>query len=613
MATVNPPLTQIERWPEPLTAGERALLVALQAILDDEWTIYVRPYFNGLVPDILIFSPSAGIGLFEVSDLDLNEHRVSANGYWEKHDAAHDGWLAADIGCPLARVQRYKDSLTIYELPELDARITLNKQYYALLSTYVYFHNHTTQEATVKTGPLQKEYPYTSILGHDFLTPKALSQSLERRYLKKGSRFAEFIREAGLQGRLDSATAVPEYGRLDKEDLKFKPTKDQMRVIESEPGGKRVIGSAGSGKSLILARKAVDAAKNNKTVLIVCYNITMTNYLYDIVRRLAWHESGGDEAVTRRILVRHYHRLFPDGWDLEDPEVRELAPFDVVLIDEGQDFFTEWIANVFAQASEQAHRMFVEDDRQNIYGIDQRTKRQVPGIIGRPLKLKGTFRLNKDIADVANRLIALSKQTYESEDLDPVGPRQSGLFRPVWIEGAEEALLATLAADVHRLLDGNSQTAPADIAILVCSYEDGWKVGDQLETLGYSYICNFETRDEHKRLEQQFSGEQLEMRLDDLRRARKLAFWMRADRIKVCTIHSFKGWEVRRVVVFFNPVGNDRDERSIPLLYTAITRCQESLMILNAYPQMIKYGQIMGQEGLVDRRVALAPTATMTH
>ena len=589
-----------------LVPGQSVLLEALEATLDDEWTIFVQPFLNGIQPDFLIFSPSAGIGLFEVSDLDLNEYRVSSDGIWEQYDLDRQQWLVADIGCPLARVKRYKDSITTYELPDLDAAIVLDDRYYALFSTFVYFHHHTTQEAAVKTGPLQEKHSHTSIFGHDFLSPKLMSQMLGQRYLKKGSRFTEFMREVDLQNRLYNAMAHPEYGRLDKEHISFTLNKDQQRLMPSEPGGKRVVGSAGSGKSLVLARKAVAAAKDGNKVLLVCYNITMTNYLYEIIRRLAYHESGGGGEVERRILVRHYHRLFPDGWDLDDPDVRALAPFDVVLIDEGQDFFTEWIANVFELTSQSGHRMFVEDDRQNIYGIDLRTKRQVRGIVGRPLKLKGTFRLNDNVAKVANRLISFSKQTFESEDLEPIGPQQYGLYRPIWIEGAEENLLAALAAEIRRLIESSAQTAPADIVILVCSYEDGWKVLERLEALGYPSIFNFETRDERKRLEKQYSGERLKLRLDNLRRARKLGFWMRSDRIKVCTIHSFKGWELRRVLVLFNPTGPEQEENRIPLLYTAITRSLESLMVLNADPQMIKHGQNMAQEGLIDRRVALA-------
>lgn len=612
MAKIVPERKQDGTLPIDLAPGQTDLLNALIATLDDEWTIFVRPFLNGIRPDFIIFSPNAGLGMFLVSDLNLDEYRASADGYWEKYHGEQGGWLRADIDCPLERAQRYKDDLTTYELPELDAKITLNKLYYALLSTFVFFPKYTSQQVAVATGQLMEEYPYTGVFGCDWLNPKMMGQLLGRRHLKKGSRFSNFMHEADMQARLMDAAGRSQYGRLDHKHIQFALSRDQQRLMLSEPGGKRVIGSAGSGKSIILARKAVAAAKANKSVLLVCYNITMTNYLNDIVRRLARHESEGDDDIGRRILVRHYHRIFPDGWELEDPDVGSLKPFDVVLIDEGQDFHKEWINNVFALAGEMAHRMFVEDDRQNIYGTETREKRAVRGIIGSPMKLKGTFRLNNSVAEVANRLITLSGKSFESGDLEPVSPRQVELFRPIWVDGAEESLLATLAAEVRRMIKDPSQTAPADIAILVCSYEDGWKVSEQLDTLGYPYICTFETRGERRCLEKKFSGERLEMRLDDLRRARKLAFWMRGDRIKVCTIHSFKGWELRRVLIFFNPTGEEQGEVAVPLLYTAITRSQESLMVLNADPQMVKYGQALAREGLVERRVATAPSAPPT-
>ena len=53
------------------------------------------------------------------------------------------------------------------------------------------------------------------------------------------------------------------------------------------------------------------------------------------------------------------------------------------------------------------------------------------------------------------------------------------------------------------------------------------------------------------------------------RRRRKQRFWPDAPGIKACTIHSFKGWESRAVVLC---IGNRRD--STRLAYVAMTRLQ---------------------------------------
>ena len=59
-----------------------------------------------------------------------------------------------------------------------------------------------------------------------------------------------------------------------------------------------------------------------------------------------------------------------------------------------------------------------------------------------------------------------------------------------------------------------------------------------------------------------------------LRRGYKCGFWMQTGKIKVSTIHSFKGWELSNILVLFAPVKPQEGDK-ISLLYTAITRSQE--------------------------------------
>lgn len=165
-----------------------------------------------------------------------------------------------------------------------------------------------------------------------------------------------------------------------------------------------------------------------------------------------------------------------------------------------------------------------------------------------------------------------------------------------------------LAAEVKRLSDGQNSSAPADIVILVCTVYDGWAVCDHLNMLGLPYICNFESREENQRLSKRYSRENLKIWQDKLRRGRKLAFRMQTGRIKVCTIHSFKGWELRQVLILFNPREKQLEER-VPLLYTAITRAQESLIIFNAEHSLTVFGHRAASEGLLTLR-QLEPLST---
>ncbi len=69
----------------------------------------------------------------------------------------------------------------------------------------------------------------------------------------------------------------------------------------------------------------------------------------------------------------------------------------------------------------------------------------------------------------------------------------------------------------------------------------------------------------------------------------KKSFWMGDSRTKVSTIHSFKGWELKNIILVIN------DRKKSPnlssLIYTAIGRTQENLIVINVSPDYDNYGK----------------------
>ena len=67
---------------------------------------------------------------------------------------------------------------------------------------------------------------------------------------------------------------------VEKEEILFDET--QKSLIKSKAEQKKIKGVAGSGKTLILARRAVSAfERTGEKVLIITFNITMKNYIKD--------------------------------------------------------------------------------------------------------------------------------------------------------------------------------------------------------------------------------------------------------------------------------------------------------------------------------------------
>ena len=82
--------------------------------------------------------------------------------------------------------------------------------------------------------------------------------------------------------------------------------------------------------------------------------------------------------------------------------------------------------------------------------------------------------------------------------------------------------------------------------------------------------------------------------LDEIRRNKKFNFWMESGTVKLSTVHSFKGWELQTGILIIDEDDmNDEDRKektdtpsmgkktTDELLYTALTRVRENLIVIN--------------------------------
>ena len=76
-------------------------------------------------------------------------------------------------------------------------------------------------------------------------------------------------------------------------------------------------------------------------------------------------------------------------------------------------------------------------------------------------------------------------------------------------------------------------------------------------------------------------------------RRKKMAFYMGNARIKGTTLHSFKGWESRALIIF---IGQSLDKKSSALIYTGLTRLKRHedgsyLTIVSCADELMPYGK----------------------
>lgn len=63
------------------------------------------------------------------------------------------------------------------------------------------------------------------------------------------------------------------------------------------------------------------------------------------------------------------------------------------------------------------------------------------------------------------------------------------------------------------------------------------------------------------------------------------------SRLKMSTIHSFKGWELTNIIIITPESHINLSEDLDKLIYTALTRARQNLIVFNRHPKYRLYGE----------------------
>jgi UvrD-like helicase C-terminal domain len=256
----------------------------------------------------------------------------------------------------------------------------------------------------------------------------------------------------------------------------------------------------------------------------------------------------------------HFEVRWPDAV-LEAVRNRRRPPefvFDAILVDEAQDFsppFFDVLAELLAPAG---GVMLAFDRAQRLYA-------RADGIQGRldmryVKKLNGTRRLRLRHANIATTLGASRRLPTAKIELDEGVPALFSDDDAKWASVPDAAAALAVARDVlerWRAADGYRTDGTV---VLVPSNP----IGRALVTLlGEGDI-------ETNHIFSMGPGE-----VDG--RRRKLSFGPHDQRVKVATIHSFKGWEADDVVLVEPPSGGSQSAAAV---YVALTRPKSRIVVV---------------------------------
>lgn len=585
---ISPTKNSFNSLRQPLTTGERLVFDFFHKNLATEWEIYIQPHMNGLRPDFVLLNPDVGIAVFEVKDWNLRAMNYEVNSRLGKPPLLigyKDGrTFSLQKENPIEKVYRYKKELFALYCPRL-----AQKAGFAAITAGVIFpleDDARVQKLFAKSleyRGMDKQSHYNPVSGRNSLLAGDMSS-----VFPEGLRVRSQVMNSALANDLRYWLREPEFSSDQRKPLTLDENQKALVTTRTKTGYRRIKGSAGSGKSLVLAARAAELVNQGKKVLVVTFNITLLHYLMDISVR--WTNAYGNtrENITwmnfhawcRRICeeadMESEYRALWKGPDDAELVLSERLPalvasvidgnndtecYDAVLIDEGQDFRLSWWNVLRKVCKPDGEMLLVADATQDIYDTASAWTDDAmngAGFRGDWTNLPISYRMPKEALEQAKNF-ALKFLPTESLNL-PENNQSLLSLEPCqlrWVHTNESNAVQVCEDEIFKLFQSNvlQEFAISEVTFLCSHKAFGMEVVTALEAMGINTVNTYEP-DEQKS------------------RRQKMAFYMGDARVKATTLHSFKGWESRILVIF---VGNATSKKDLALAYTGLTRLKSSV------------------------------------
>lgn len=567
----------------------------LSQALDPDDSIFLSPDINGDKPDIVIVRPHKGIMIIDIFNKNLNDIEDLETGF------------NPELFIPLEKVNTYQDNILKLHLKELMTRSLYNHGLRRLIKKVVYFPNNNKKEVGEKYKGI--DHHYISMVSNDVLN------------LKEGKDFFRYVDFEKYDREFDSLICnhflliISPLWHSYKQGKTINLTKEQKELARSEARPRRKVnGVAGSGKTQVLANRAVNAhLRTGKRVLVLTYNLSLVNYIkYRIGEVRA-------DFSWEKFYIINYHQFFKAMANNYGLKITGIKPFRdenffeavknktekfaTILIDEIQDYEEPWLKILTKYFLEPDGEFAVFGDvKQNVYcrELDENQEIKTVGIPGKwNNSLNNGFRFTN--GQMTKLAIQFQKEFFNHQLIDDFQQPQ---------------LTFDFSAPIHYVNVGHIEDAKqleemclgtiqqfglnTDEFVILAQSCDVLRDIDYMfrSTLNIVTHTTFESKEQYKRMldKHGIANEDSPVTsnfikdINEIRRSKKVEFSMTSKYLKLSTIHSFKGWESAKVILFIEPEGHPEEhkkytvprEKDVPeLIYTAITRARETIFVIN--------------------------------
>ena len=539
---------------------------AIRAKLTDDDSIFIQPHISTDVPDIVVIRPKIGVLI-----LDVCNNVKDAAAQYERTDV-------------------YRRNLFNVHLRDVFGKALVNPSYWTIIKQAIYF-------------PTERDDARIAVPNNDYVTRLYSFDIHDEKLMEKlNLTWQNRLFDDELYKGVIKLITRDGWHSYKEGNENIIPTKRQHELAQSRSVEQKIKGVAGSGKTQVLAWRAVNAqVRTGGRVLVLTFNLTLVNYIKYRMGQVAADFNWTQFDIT------NYHQFFKsqannhnlkpriDDWDNEkyfEGFKNETIRYDTILFDEAQDFRYSWYQLIKSYFLKEGGEFVVfGDGRQNIYSRqqdDDHTPR-VP-VIGRWTQINEasntSFRIeNPDIT----RLSSLFQDTFfdYSEHLEQQSVMPFEQYNIKYWNVGKDVDAKTLYSNIIWIIN-EFNLKKRDVTILSQTCGVLRDIEDCQVSYGLEHpITTFETKQQYDKIQK--SSQWPKADIDSIRRVNKVHFTIDSDEIKMATIHSFKGWESPTIVLVLQPEGvveidlngMVENENSAALIYTAITRAKQNLFILN--------------------------------
>lgn len=567
-----------------VTDAEKNLIESLK-FMKKECSIFYKPQGLSSNPDIVILHEQSGAFF-------VHFHHNSLDGvtFEEKNPSKKDSGILVYNTNPEVMydspIQSIRDSKNKFYEDELSNFLSKNqiKGVFGFVKTSVFFLNSTENQIN-ETFDFAETTKVGGLIARDYFVRLWGVDTDIKRYLYGtfAQPLADFTQDFYNEMFKILNLCYPDTSNITSPQEMLILNKKQSALSESTSGKQqKVRGVAGCGKTTVLTRRAVNAyLRTKKPVLILTYNITICNYIQQQIKNFfpEYKESQFlilnihkfintkvAQSVSLRYQTQSYNTMI-DG-ELNEKlnylkkygDFTNITQYSCILIDEVQDFHLSWLTFVkdFILAEDGEYVLF-GDEKQNIYNRDLEDKRVITNVIGAWNEMTASFRLSNVFTKLAMEF--QNYCMYEQYELDTISSEVS------------------YSAETFTFLDwsmNNISDIPdfvqkkknelgiefKDIALLSGSINTLQQIEEHFQNDGIECTTMFQGKNDGN-----FSA---------MTREKKFRFDIDTEFIKLSTIHSFKGWELNTIIIYLG-----YSDISPELLYTALTRCKQHLIIID--------------------------------